>query len=284
MADQTQNYLQVPTFYKPDPNNPQVYDAQGKAIDLATYKIATGQQNVPDNQLNWQYVQNAQVPATSSTAQFDPSTIGIDPNTWQQLDPSAKATLQAAGQIYIGQQKAGTPIPAVDANLMTQALQLAQSDPNILATYGDAAKLAANNLQFQLQQITGNNATSQPALQASQLQQKQALDAQIATAGQAYSGFRKQAEQQLSTQQADVIQSTRSQLQQQIQQLGQGYEQAYGSGFPGTAGSSSITANGPVTGQVTYQPVGGLTGTVPIQQKQDVQNTANQYYQAQQLK
>ena len=150
---------------------------------------------------------------------------------------------------------------AADQGSIDKAMQIMSTDPNIKSTYGDAAALAAKDLAFSLQQITNNQATGQAALAATQTQKQQALQQQIQGAGGIISGFNKQAQNQLQAQQADVIQSTRSQLQQQIQTLGSNYESLYGSAFPGTGGSSTITAGGPLTGQVTYNPTGGIIGT-----------------------
>ncbi len=264
MPDTQSQGLQMPIFYKPDPNNAQVYDASGKAVSYDEYIAAGGQ---PD----FSNVQNAQVPA-----QIDSASVWALPGMSAlkaTMSPADQAFTESLYKVTQGQIMAGG-VGTVDAGSYNKALQIASEDPAIKATYGDAAKIAAADLAFNIGQITNNQATAQPALQASQLQQKQALEQQIAQSGQAYSGFRKQAEDQLKTQQADVIQSTRSQLQGQIQQLGRSYESSYGSGFPGTGGSSAITAGGPVTGQVNYQPVGGITGTQTYGQTQAAQSTA----------
>ena len=261
----------MPQFYKPDPKNPAVYDAQGNFVSQEQYLAATGQTGKDPSQIDWSPIQNTPVPA-----QIDSASVWNLPGMQalkSQLSPADQAFSESLYKVTQEQITAGG-VGTVDSDSYQKALQIASEDPSIKATYGDAAKTAAQDLAFSIGQITGNQETGQAALQATQLQQKQALEAQIATSGQAYSGFRKQAEDQLKTQQADVIQSTRSQLQQQIQQLGRGYESAYGSGFPGTPGSSSITAGGPVTGQVSYQPVGGIVGTQTYNQQQASQQTA----------
>lgn len=267
MADTTQQQgLQFPTFYKPDPNNPQVYDSTGKAIDLQAYKQATGQLDVPDNKLNWQFVQNAPVPP-----QIDSSSIWSLPGMAAlktQLSPADQAFSEALYKVTQGQIDAGG-VGTIDSGSYNKALQIASEDPAIKATYGDAAKIAAQDLAFSIGQITNNQATAQPALQVQLQQQQKALQDQIASTGQAYSGFRKQAEDQLKTQQADVIQSSRSQLQQQLQTLGRGYESQFGS-----SGLPQISVGGPVTGTQTYQPVGNVTGTQTYGQQQASQQTA----------
>ena len=251
--------LQYPQFYKPDPNNPQVYDAQGNLVDLQQYKQLTGQTDVPDDKLNWQFVQPSNPPASTGdgSSVWDLPGMAALKNT---LPPADQAFVQSMWQVQQGQYNSGG-VGALDPQSYQKAMQIAATDPNIKAYYGDAVNTAAKDLAFSIGQITANQATGQAALQATLTQQQQSLQQQIQSAGQAYSGFRKQAEQQLSAQQADVIQSTRSQLQQQIQNLGRGYETQFGSGFPGTSGAAAISAGGPLTGQVNYQPVGGLIGT-----------------------
>lgn len=259
MADTTQN-LNYPVFYKPDPNSPQVYDQNGNAVDLTAYKTATGQTNVPDNEVNFQYVQSAQPPqsgTTNSASVWDLPGMAALKAT---LTPADQAFAQSMWQVQQQQYSSGG-VGALDPQSYAKAMQIASTDPDIKSTYGDAATLAAKDLSFSIGQITNNQATGQAVLQNTLTENQKALDTQIAQAGQAYSGFRQQAQKELNENNADVIQSTRSQLQQQIQQLGSNYESTYGSGFPGTGGSSSITAGGPVTGQVTYQPVGGIIGT-----------------------
>jgi hypothetical protein len=273
MADQN---LQYPTFYHPNPNSPQVYDAQGNAIDLATYKQATGQTDVPDNEVNWQFIQQVPVPSTSQVNSADVWNLPGAAQLKNSLAPATQALMESMYKVSQGQIAAGG-VGNFDPETFNKALNLAATDPQIKSTYGDAAALAQQNLAFQLQQITGNQLTGQAALQATQQQQQQALQQQIASAGGVVSGFNKQAKNELAAQQADIIQSTRSQLQQQIQQLGQGYESQFGSAFPGTAGSSSITAGGPLTGQVTYQPVGGITGTQNAAELQAKTTAAGNY-------
>ncbi len=190
-----------------------------------------------------------------------------------QLSPADQAFAESLYKVTQGQITAGG-VGTVDSGSYNKALEIAANDPAIKATYGDAAKLAANDLAFSIGQITNNQATGQAALQAQQTQQKQQLEQQIAQAGQAYSGFRGQAEQQLKAQQADVIQSSRAQLQQSIQQLGRGYESQYGTGALTTQGTPAISAGGPLTGQVTYNPVGNITGSQTYGQQQASQQIA----------
>lgn len=255
-----------PMFYKPDPNSPQIYDAQGNAVSHDQYIAAGG---LP----NFSNVQSGQPPAPqgSSGSVWDVPGMSALLNT---LTPADQAFVTSMWQLEQGQYTSGGS-GSIDQESINKAMQIMSTDPNIKAQYGDAATLAQQNLAFSLQQITNNQATGQAALAATQTQQQQALQQQIQQGGGIISGFNKQAQQQLQAQQADVIQSTRSQLQQQIQSLGSNYESLYGSSFPGTSGSSSITAGGPLTGQVTYQPAGGITGT-QIQAQYNAEQTLGQ--------
>jgi hypothetical protein len=251
MADTTQG-LQMPVFYKPDINSPQVYDAQGNALSYDQYIAAGGQ---PD----FSNVQSAAVPTPKGTTGSIWDVPGMSA-LMGTLTPGDKAFVESMWNFQQGQYTSGGS-GTIDQGSIDKAMQIMSTDPNIKATYGDAAALAAKDLAFSLQQITNNQQTGQAALAATQTQQQQALQQQIQGAGGIISGFNKQAQNQLQAQQADVIQSTRSQLQQQIQTLGSNYESQYGSAFPGTGGSSTITAGGPLTGQVTYNPTGGIIGT-----------------------
>lgn len=56
-------------FYKPDPNDPTVYVNDGQSsrpISLQEYKALTGQNDVPDNQLDWSRVQNGSIPQSGT--------------------------------------------------------------------------------------------------------------------------------------------------------------------------------------------------------------------------
>ncbi len=268
-AQQNPQGLQVPMFYKPDPNSHQVYDTQGNAITLAQYKQMTGQNEIPDNQINWGFIQNTAVPPKVDTASIW-SLPGMD-SLRTTLTPADQAFAEALYKTTQSQIAAGG-VGSVDAGSMQKALQIAATDPAIKSTYGDAAALNQQQLGFNLQQINNNWNTGQAAQQATLYQQKQALDQQIASAGQAYSGFAQKARQNLAASQNDIIQSTRSQLQQQIQSLGSQQERLYGSGFPGMGGSSAITAGG-----YTYQPTGGIIGTQNQAQTQAETSLAQGY-------
>ncbi len=261
----------MPQFYKPDPKNPAVYDANGNFVSKEQYLQMTGQSGAPDDKINWGFIQNVAVPPKIDSSGVW-SLPGMDA-VRATLSPADQAFAQAMYQLQQGQYAAGG-VGNLDPSSYAKAMQIAATDPNIKAYYGDAATTAAKDLAFSIGQITGNQATAEPALQATLQQQQKDLQDKIASAGQAYSGFRKQAENELKTQQADVIQSTRSQLQQQLQTLGRGYETQFGSTALGQ--QPAITTSGPITGQQSYQPVGGIIGTTTQGGIQAAQSTGQQ--------
>lgn len=275
---QTQPQLQV--YYKPqvgqpgyDANNPQaIYDTAGNIVSLDQYKAATNQSEKADNEVDFSAVQNgAPTGGFSNNPTFDPNSIPGLSEIWGQLTPSQQAFVQSAHGVVQSQYNAGGAA-TVDNDTWNKALQIAATDPTIQSTYGDAAKEGTQQLGFQLSQITGNYDAAQAAQQATLFQQKKDLDTQIAQAGQAYSGFGEQAKEQLSANQNNIIQSTRSQYATQLQNLGQGYESKFGSTALGT--QPPITA-GTGANQIGYTPVGGIIGTNTQGQTNAEINTAS---------
>jgi len=155
----------------------------------------------------------------------------------------------ASFSAWADMQKQQNTIGLGNANI--QAGDLAKSiasianDPVFIAKYGDQLKLSTatfnNNVQ-QLQQQTGQLATQQH--QQFEQQQKDAAE-RAAAAGQAFSGFREQAKQQLASDQSGIIESTRSQLKNNLTSLGQSWEGMYGSK---DAKTPSVNYVNPITG------------------------------------
>jgi len=217
---------------------------------------------------------------TGNTAPFDPASYGISQELWGTLSSADKAFVESAAGLLKGQFDAGQTNVSINQDLLNKALTSAQTDPDIIAKYGDSAKTAANDIQFNLGQINANYATQQTQQQLEMAQAKKNLQDQIASGGQAYSGFRKQAENILGAQQANIIQSTKSQLQQNLQTLGSQYEKQFGTGA--LAGLPPLTVGGE-----TYNPIGNtaapVVGTEGINKQQDIQNRQAQIYNQERL-
>lgn len=202
---------------------------------------------------------------------FDPAKYGIDPATFNSLSMADKAFVESTTGLLQNQYNSGVANVSINRDLLNKALLAAQTDPNIVAKYGDAAKLAAKDVEFNLGQISANYATAQTQQQLELAREKQDLEKQIGKAGQAYSGYRKQAETLLGAQQANVIQSTKSRLQQQLQELGRGYE--------GTFGSDALKKLQKISaGGESYNAIGGIKGTIDMQKQADILNKQAQIY------
>lgn len=223
----------------------------GKAVDANTLQIS---QNQPQG-----------------ITQFDPSSVGISPELWATLSEADKAFVESISGVLKSQYDQGQTNVSINQDLLNKALVAAQNDPNIIAKYGDAAKVAANDLSYNLASINSNYATADHLQKLQMEKDRKDLAEAEAGAGRAYSGFRKQAEELLGASQANIIQSSRSALKDNIRNLGSTYEKAYG--------SDALKNLPPISaGGETYTPMGGLTGTVPGQKQADIETRQQQIF------
>lgn len=216
-------------------------------------------------------------PLQSSTSDsFDPTKYGLDMATWNSMDNASKAFFEATASLLQSQYNQGQSNVSINQDLLNKALVAAQNDPNIQAKYGDALKLGQNSLTITLGQLNSDwNVAQTQQQQELQKQQKDLQEAQAA-AGTAYSGYRTQAQNLLNAQQNSVIQSSRSQLQSNLNSLGQTFESQFGSAALASMPGLSV-------GGIAYNPVGGITGTNPISQQQDVLARQQQIFQNEKL-
>lgn len=283
----TQTTTQTPSpglqmFYKPgagqpgyDANNPQaVYDTAGNLISLDQYKTATGQTATPDQDLDWGAVQQgAPAGGFSNNPTFDPNSIPGLSQIWGQLTPAQQAFVQSAHGVVQGQYNAGGAA-TVDQDTWNKALQIAATDPTIQSQYGDAAKEGAQQLAFDVSNVTGNYNAATAKNQADAQAAQTSLQSQIASANDAYSSYANQARQQLGAQQNQIIQSTRSQYASQLQNLGSQYEKQFGSSALSAPGTPALTLGASGPNQLSYQPVGGVIGSNTQGQTNDEITTA----------
>jgi hypothetical protein len=200
---------------------------------------------------------------SSTTAPFNPTTYGITPELWNNLSPSQQALIESMSSTARDQWMAGQLDVSINQDLLNKALARAQSDPDIVAKYGDALIADQAGVQRSLNYI-GAEYTQQKALTATQQEQERMKLAETeAETGRAYSGFREQAKQRLASEQSGVIESSRRTLQQQLEQTGQALEKIYG-----TAGLSQFGTIG--AGGETYTPMGGITGSLAAQKRADI--------------
>lgn len=244
-----------------------VYDPQGNYISFAKAQqmgIVPLLEGIPQKTVG------------ETPAAFDPASYGITPDLWAQLDPGTQAFVESAAKVVQGQYNQGAINVSVNADLLNKAMAAAATDPDIKAKYGDSFAMAQADLSNNLAYINADYAQSMGITLAQQEQAKKTLSEQEAEAGRAYSGFREQAKGLLEKEQSGVIESAKRQLQQQVQKAGSAYESAFG--------TSALQGYGTIgAGGQTYAPVGGITGTEPLAEKQDIYSKGQSIFAAERL-
>lgn len=273
--DQTGQFIAFPDIQTLKKYFPQGIDPKAKDLPLSPQDgvVLAANQN-PGKAID---IKTLQVMAQPKEAvPFDPTKWGISNELWATLSPADKAFVESSAGILKGQFDAGQSNVSINQDLLNKALITAQNDPDIIAKYGDVAKTAALDVSFNLGQINSNWATAS-ALEELQLKkQKNDLANTISEAGQTYSGFRKQAEELLGAEQANIIQSSKSALQQKLQTLGRGYETTFG--------SKALDQLSPMTvGGQSYNPLGGISGTTERAKKADVEAKQANIYNLEKL-
>lgn len=216
------------------------------------------------------------IPSGTGTP-FDPNTYGISQNDWNNLGSGGQAFVQSLTNFLQGQYDQGLANVSINADLLNKAMTAAQSDPDIKAKYGDSLSLAQADLQKNLSLINQNYGQQLTQEEQVAQQQQKDLSNQQAAAGKAYSGFRAQAKQLLDTQQSGIIQSTKSQLQSSLNQLGSSLEGQFG-----TQALQNKFAPISAVGQ-NYSAAGNITGSQPLAQKADVFNKGLSIYDSEKL-
>jgi hypothetical protein len=216
----------------------------------------------------------------SSAVQYNSAwgTYGITPQVWSTLSATQQAmvaaSMSAANSLYASTGSTVT---------LAQALQAAAADPTITAKYADQAKVDASNLQTTLNNIATTARITAASQQISMSNDTKALAQKYASVGQAYSGYRQKAEEQLKTTQGGVIESTAQDLQSQINQAAQPVEKALGSSALTGIALPQVNYTNPLTGttqNLSYTPIGGLTGSDVTSKQEDVNKLAGQYVTA----
>ncbi len=217
------------------------------------------------------------------------SSTGGGSNT--QVNPQA-ALLGAIGDVSSNTYATGNSGLTLD-----EALKAAQNDPNIIAKYSDMLKLDTQSFQNQLSNLQQATSTDAQQKQMQFENDRRQLAENSAAAGQAYSGLRNRAQEQLGTQQSGIVESSRNTLKKSLQDLTTAFEQKYGTGasqaatmqFKDPFSSSGISLSGlktdgtPNISTLSGQQAGGVTGTVPIQKQNDILNKGLDLFKVGQL-
>ena len=228
---------------------------------------------------------------TSTTGQGVPYSATYGANggptaaQWASMSPTQQATYAAASA-------AGTAIQANTGNTTTLAAALAAAaqDPVIIAKYADALSMDKEAFTQNLQQIQTAVSTTSQTQRMQFESDRLALANQSAAAGQAYSGYRGLAEQNLATTESGIVTSSRSALQAQLDSATAAFEAKYGTAAttaatasfvdPNAASNTSISglAQTPDTSStnLTGGIAGGITGTQAPAETADIQSEASQ--------
>lgn len=168
-------------------------------------------------------------------------------------------------------QKSATLGAASDASAqdaINTAYKAALNDPTIAAKYGDIQTADKANFAANLQSAQSGLSVTEASQKIQMENAGKDLAKSYASAGEAFSGFRNKAKQQLDTQNSGVITSTRQQAQDSLRQMAAPLEQYYGSQkFATLFGNPSLNYGG---NTLTYSAIGGLTGTEGASKESDV--------------
>lgn len=232
------------------------------------YQIATPMSQLEPTNAAYK---TGEVEPPGDTTPFDYGAFGITDDQWNALTDSERAFFESTGKILQSQYDQGKTDASMNAELFNNAMNRAKTDPDILAKYGDELKLNQGSVERNLAMINEAYGQSMGLLNTQQEEERKALALTEAAAGRAQSGFREQAKQRLNQAQTGVIQSSRRELQNQLNQTGQTLEGRYGTS--GLSQFANITAGG-----LSYTPMGGITGSIARDQNTDIYNQAVNSY------
>ena len=151
------------------------------------------------------------------------SAYGIDQATWNSLN----ATQQAVVSIAMKTAKSNYSANA-SALSVQDAIKQASQDPSVIGPYADALGIDKEQFQQNIQTLQ-QSITLQSQQQQTQFEnERKALAQKFAAAGQAYSGFRGEAQQQLGQTEQGIVTSSQSQLQKELNDAQAAFESKYG--------------------------------------------------------
>lgn len=203
---------------------------------------------------------------------YDPNLnkLNITQDTWNKGNATQQAVWSTLGNVVASANQ--TPISSIT---MQEALTAAQNDPNITKQFADTFKLDTNAFNQTLGQLqtamTNDSQKNQMQFEADRKQ----LAEQSAAAGQAYSGFRGKAQENLAANEAGIVTSSRSQYQKNLNGLTSSFESRYGTkatpvtmaNYVDPYASSNISLSGQYTpsnassSNIVGQTTGGITGS-----------------------
>ncbi len=216
---------------------------------------------------------------------FDSTAYGISSSSFTSMSPGVQNIVSTlANYSSVLAQKNQQMPTKLSKKTLKKLWKQAESDPTIQKYYAQDLQIGTKTLQdnVHIQMQDYQQMTDQQ--KQDYINSKQQLDQTKAQAGQVYSGFRKQAQNQLGKSYTDVLASSKRQMQSQLNTLESQFEQTYGSkaleglglGTANVDNSSQpqgMQSNWSLPSQesVSYTPIGGLAGTQAQTQLADIE-------------
>ena len=201
---------------------------------------------------------------------------------WNSLGSDGQAALSVAGKGILNIIKKNQPLPTIlDSKEMNKLWKEALNDPVINKFYAEDLRVGSDFLTKNMDLMSSDYQMLTDKEKQDYVDAKKNLEETYASAGTAYSGFRKQAQTEQDKNTQDVITSSRNQYQANLNSLEQTFEQKYGSKAladlnvkPLTAGTTTpvgMQSNWtlPTTDSVSYTPIGDLEGTNATEKLKD---------------
>lgn len=213
---------------------------------------------------------------STNASSFNASAYG---KSFEQAFNAMDPATQAAAAVVLSQTQknaliSNQPAPAVlDDKELKKLWSQAENDSTISQTYANELALGKDTFLKQVDLFSSDYAQLTDKEKQDYVEAKQNLESTAAQSGQAYSGFRKQAQDKLEKSQSDIISSSTRQAQSNLNQLQSQFEQKYGTTAlqglnvgtvkAGTATPVGMQANwtAPSTTDISYKPTGGVVGT-----------------------
>ncbi len=199
--------------------------------------------------------------------------LGLSDETIAKLPVDQQALFASIGAIMQKQIDNGNPLPQTfTTDDLHRFADQAAKDPTIDKFYKDQLRLGVADLNAKLGFLQGDTQAQFEQLNRAFPEQNTAASHAAAAAGQAYSGFRNKAKEQLKANQQTILQSTTRQAQQNLRNLGQTFETTYGSQNLPQGGLGMPTGSQGGLSNIGYTPFGNVPGQLEQNKQLDIAN------------
>jgi len=219
------------------------------------------------------------ITSTLSNDEMRKNLLAILPqNVVDTIPDNMLASFSAISDSFKQQYQQGTVNADIQAADLQKAIDSVANDVEFKAKYGDSLALSNDAFKQTLQDYQFQTGQIGEQQKDQFLAQRKQLAEASAAAGQAYSGFREQAKQQLAKEQTGIIESTRQQIKNQLQNLGTSYEAQFGTAAVKTPTTQYVNPMTGVAENYAYNQVGGIYGSQPLAMKQEQEQAGAQRY------